>query len=203
MLDLSLQALGENLTFLKGNRFLQLLLIIASSCFLEDPARCVIGPLVGADVIEWWFAILGMTLGGMVGDLGLYLIGRLGTAVLIRRRWLNRARLVWIKQTFRHHAVKAMLLARYLPGTRGVTYISAGVARYPFPKAVLLLFLAAFSQAVLFTIFGHFLGEAILPWMQKPWFGWAVLAIIIFPILIVYQVASRKAEREGGRKPKV
>jgi len=74
-----------------------------------------VGLLVAAGHINWWLAFVSMTVGGMAGDIGLYVIGRYAVGLLIRRRWVDAARLVWMEGHFERHAAKTIVIARFLP----------------------------------------------------------------------------------------
>lgn len=153
---------------LSNNLWLQSLLIIVGTCFIEDAARCAVALLVSAGQVGWTLALASMTAGGMAGDIGLYLIGRYGTALLVRLRWIDRARLEWMVEYFQNHAVKTVLISRFLPGARAPAFCGAGVSRYPFPRYLLLLFVAAFAQALIFLKLGVYIGDKLLPPLRNP-----------------------------------
>jgi membrane protein DedA with SNARE-associated domain len=125
---------------LSAHVWLEALLVIIGTCFLEDVARCGVGLLVANGQIGWRLAFVSMTLGGVVGDLALYVIGRYASVFLYRHRWLDPLRLAWVKEQFRRHAFKAVMVARFTPGARTLVYCSAGIVRYPMPRFTFLPF---------------------------------------------------------------
>ncbi len=153
---------------LSNHLWLQSLLVVAGTCFLEDAGRCAVALLVAAGQIGWWLALASMTAGGMAGDIGLYLIGRYGTSFLVSQHWVDRARLEWMEEYFRNHAAKTVLVSRFLPGARTLAFCAAGIIRYPFPRYLLLLFITALTQALIFLKLGDFIGERILPYLRDP-----------------------------------
>ncbi len=183
---------------LSNHMWLQGLLIVIGTCFLEDAARCGVGLLVSAGHIRWDLAFFGMTLGGMVGDVGLYVLGRFASFFMFRRRWVDPSRFAWAETWFNRHAVKAIVIARFIPGVRMVTYIAAGTARYPMVRFLFWLFLAAAGQAVLFLQAFDFIGQTLLPYFH----GKKIKLIAIAAIVIVLLIANVYYLRRRARKNK-
>ena len=181
---------------LSNHLWLQGLLVAAGTCFLEDAARCGVGLLVAAGRLGWWLAFVSMMVGGMAGDLGLYLIGRYATLFLLRRRWVDAARLVWMENYFQNHAVKTVLISRFIPGARTVAYSAAGVIRYPLPRFMLLLFIAALVQTLLFLQLGVFIGDTILPYLEDTRTRAGLLAVIVLSGLLLHRVLTRRRKRK-------
>jgi len=136
-----------------------------------------------------------MTVGGMAGDVGLYLIGRYATAFLFRHRWVDPARLEWMEAYFQSHAVKTVFISRFLPGARTVTNTAAGAIKYPMPRFILLLFLAAVVQSMLFLQLGVFIGEKILPYLHEPWMRFALFGVTVLALLLAHQAFVRRRKR--------
>jgi membrane protein DedA with SNARE-associated domain len=172
--------------------WLQGLLVAVGTCFLEDAARCGVGLLVAAGQINWWVAFVSMTIGGMAGDIGLYLIGRYATLFLIRRRWVDAARLAWMETYFERQAVKTVLIARFLPGARTLAYVSAGAIKYPMPRLLLLLLIASLAQSALFIQLGVFIGQRILPYLEDPRLRVAVFSAIVLLLVLTHHVLTRR-----------
>lgn len=165
------------------NLWLQGVLIILATCFIEDAARCWVAMIVAHGGIEWWFALGTMTLGGMAGDIGLYLMGRYATLFIIRRRWIDAERLTWVEERFRHHGAKAVFFSRFIPGSRTFCFIAAGAVRYPAPRLLLVDALAAACQALLFLKAVGFISERILPYLEDTRLKvgvFGIIAILLF-----------------------
>jgi membrane protein DedA with SNARE-associated domain len=180
---------------LSDRLWLQGLLVAAGTCFLEDAARCGVGLLVAAGHMGWWVAFVGMFIGGISGDVGLYLAGRYATQFLINRRWIDPARLTWMESYFRDHAVKTVFVSRFLPGARMLAFSVAGVVRYPFPRFLLVLGLASAAQAVLFLKLSAFIGEQILPYLKNPRTGLPAIAMVVLVGILVHQALARRRKR--------
>ena len=184
---------------LSNHLWLQSLLVVAGTCFLEDAARCGVGLLVASGHIGWWLALSSMTVGGMAGDIGLYLIGRYATSFLVRQRWVDLARLTWMEDYFKNHAVKTVFLSRFLPGARTITFSAAGVIRYPFGRFLLLLFVAAIVQALIFLKLGALIGEKILPYLRDPFMRTGIVAVILLVGLALHLAISRSRRRKQSK----
>jgi len=180
---------------LSGHLWLQGLLVAAGTCFLEDAARCGVGLLVATGHMGAWVALLGMFFGGLSGDLGLYLIGRYATQFLLSRRWMDAARLTRVKELFACHAVKTVLLSRFLPGARTVVYSAAGVARYPFPRFLALLSVASLVQALLFLWLGAFIGDHVLPYLRHPYLRVALIGVVVLIGFLTHRALARRRVR--------
>lgn len=179
-----------------ANRWLLGLLIATGTCFLEDAARGGVALLVVSGQITWQIALSGMIVGAMAGDLGLYLIGRYATDFLVKRGWLNPERLDWIDSYFNNHAIKTIILSRFLAGSRTIAFCGAGVTRYPLPRFILLLFISGGTQALLFLWLGRLLGERLMPYLQEPKvLAGSVLAGVIIGALIYWYLAKRRNTR--------
>lgn len=185
---------------LSNHLWLQSLLVVAGTCFLEDAGRCAVALLVAAGQIGWWLALASMTAGGMAGDIGLYLIGRYGTSLLVSQRWVDRAQLEWMEEYFQNHAAKTVLASRFLPGARTLAFCAAGIIRYPFPRYLLLLFITALAQAFIFLKLGDFIGDRILPYLRDPLNRAAiVIGLILAGVLMHLGISCLK--RRARRKP--
>ena len=184
---------------LSNDLWLQGLLIAAGTCFIEDPARCGIGLLVAAGHINWWLAFVTMTIGGMAGDIGLYVIGRYATQFLISRRWVDAARLVWMQTHFERHAFKTVMIARFIPGARTVAYVSAGAVRYPMPRFTLMLLVAAMVQSLIFLQISEFIAEEILPYLRDTRLRLGVFALVVLLLLLGHRILSRRQKKRLAR----
>lgn len=177
---------------ISNNYLLQGFMIAAGSCFIEDPARCVVALLVANKDVNWMLALVSMTIGGMAGDLGLYLIGRYAAGLILRHRMVTYSKLVWIKSFFKNHAVKTLFVSRFIPGSRLLTFSAAGMVRYPIWKLFIIIFAAAISQAYIFLKFGDLIGDTVLPYLTSPWLKYGVF---VFSIALLYFTFSFMGSR--------
>ena len=170
---------------------------MAGTCFLEDAARVGVGLLVADGDIGWWMAFFSMTFGGIVGDVGLYVIGRYATLFLFRRRWVDPARLTWMENYYKRNAVKAVMIARFIPGARTLSYVTAGAIRFPLPRFLLLLFLAAMVQSFIFIKVAGFIAEEMMPYLRDRRLQAAVFGTIVLALVLTHHLLTRRNKRKG------
>ncbi|MFA7172074.1 MAG: VTT domain-containing protein [Kiritimatiellia bacterium] len=188
MTDASFFGLYEHLT---GNPWLLGLIITLGVCFLEDPGRCVVGLLVATGDISWWLAFTAMIAGSLLGDFGLYLIGRYAIIFCINLRWINAERVEQMQGYFSQHAIKALVAARFLPGARTFAYITAGVTHYGIIKFLVILTGAAVAQALIFLYATGLIGERFLIYLENKNMRWAAVGMILAVIIAVHFVIKK------------
>ena len=106
-------------------------MLAAATLVSEDGATLAAGALVAAKRLPAAWAIGSVALGIWTGDLGLFAIGRLARRASIVARWVDRR---WSAEEVRamegrlnRSAPTAILGSRFLPGTRVVLYVAAGL----------------------------------------------------------------------------
>lgn len=101
--------------------------------------------------------------GILVGDSFIYLAGRrIGTKVGQHgffHRLVTPEKRARVEGLFHKHGEKIVMIARFLPGVRAVTYFSAGSARMKYWKFILWDGLAALLSAPLFVYLGFRFGD--------------------------------------------
>jgi membrane protein DedA with SNARE-associated domain len=101
------------------------------------------------------------TLGAFIGDHVSYQIGRrAGTAVLRRAgRGDRRRRAVdWATDALSHRGGLLLVVARYIPGGRTATTLTAGAVGYPLRQFAIFDVIAAVTWSVYATMIGYFGG---------------------------------------------
>lgn len=188
MTDAAFSGLCEHLA---GNPWLLGLILTAGVCFLEDPGRCVVGLLVATGDLNWWFAFSTMIIGSLVGDVGLYLIGRYAMVLCVNRRWINIERVEQMQGYFSLHAIKTLVAARFLPGARTFAFITAGVTHYGLIRFMVVLTGAAVVQALIFLYATQFIGERFLVYLENKNMRWAAV-VVIFAMILAMHFAIKK-----------
>jgi membrane protein DedA with SNARE-associated domain len=105
------------------------------------------GVLAREGVVRWWLMLPVCVIGVLSGDVALYWIGRhWGERVLAWRpvRWvLTVEREKALMAAYRQHGVKIVFTARHVMGLRAAAFLTAGIARVPFGKFLLVDLAAA------------------------------------------------------------
>jgi membrane protein DedA with SNARE-associated domain len=107
--------------------------------------------------------------GILAGDTLIYVVGRrVGTRVGTRPGFFARIvtpeKRARVEQLFAIHGQKIVMVARFLPGVRAVTYFTAGSARMPYLRFILWDGLAALVSAPVFVYLGFHFGDK-LDWL--------------------------------------
>lgn len=107
------------------------LTLAAATLVSEDGATLTAGALVAARTIDAEWAIAAVALGIWAGDLGLFAIGRFARRIPAVAGWVNRR---WSIEAVRsmesrlaRGAPVAIFGSRFMPGTRVLLYVAAGL----------------------------------------------------------------------------
>lgn len=117
--------------------------------------------------MSFWLAVLVGTLGGTLGSLPLYYMGktlgekRLKTLADKYGAWLTLSGedIANAKKWFDKHGGLAVFACRMVPGVRSLIAIPAGIAQMPMLPFLLLTFAGSFLWMLFLTTLGYFLGE--------------------------------------------
>ena len=108
----------------------------------EEVPIVLAGVLSRAGIFRWWIALLACFTGVVAGDTVLYWAGRhWGERVLewrAVRYVLTREREARLLRAYRAHGVKILFGARHVMGLRAAAFLTAGIARLPFGKFLLV-----------------------------------------------------------------
>ncbi len=100
------------------------------------------GALAHEGYMRWWVALPVCLAGVLSGDSVLYWVGyHWGERILewsIVRRALTPTREHVLMDAYRRHAAKTIFTARHLMGLRAAAFLTAGIARVPFWKFILV-----------------------------------------------------------------
>ena len=173
------------------NIWLQGAIIAVAVCFLEDGARCAVGLLVAAGRVNWWWSVIWMMIGSIAGDIGLYLIGRYLLSFCVEWGWIKIERIEKMKAYFGCHVIKALFLARFVPGVRTVVFLAAGGLRYRFLKFLIILSCITFLQILIFLYATEFIGESVAVYLADKRLRWMVAGFVVLLIMVVHFVVSR------------
>jgi membrane protein DedA with SNARE-associated domain len=100
------------------------------------------GVLAHEGVVRWWLMLPVCMVGVLSGDIVLYWVGHhWGERVLawrIVRYVLSEQREEALKAAYRRHGVKVILTARHVMGLRAAAFLTAGIARIPFGRFLIV-----------------------------------------------------------------
>jgi membrane protein DedA with SNARE-associated domain len=186
-------------------------LVAAATLVSEDLACIAVGLLVAAERLDPVAGVLGCLAGIYLGDLGLWLAGRVAGHRLARLPWLSQrlepARLAEARAWLERRGARAIVASRFLPGTRVALYVGAGMLGLR-PSTFATWTLAAVLVWVPAVVFATaWLGETAAR-VLRAWLGlgWLVGPLVAGAWILVAHVrgrarsaASAGDERPGGR----
>lgn len=176
-------------------RAILLALVLLGTLLSEDLALVTAGLMVAHGRVDFASAAAAGYAGVLLGDLGLYALGR-----WFGRRALGRAPWSWIlrehdvedaRHWYRRRGSLAVFVGRFLPGARVATYFVAGLARARLGVFAGTLAVAAAIWVPLLVGFAALTGDAAgaffrrlsMQWLPAGLFG-ALLVVAIVRVLI-------------------
>lgn len=129
----------------------------------EDISLILGGFLAHQGAVDLAYMIVVGFVGILVGDSLIFFAGRrLGTQALNRFGFLSRivtpCKRSQVERLFVKHGEKIVMLARFLPGVRAVTYFTAGSAGMSYARFLVFDGIAAMASAPLFVLLGFRFG---------------------------------------------
>jgi membrane protein DedA with SNARE-associated domain len=171
------------------------LAVIAAGTLVSEDLTCITsGLLIRDGRLSVLTGLAGCLLGIYVGDLGLWLLGRLFGKGLLRWRWLRHRlparRLERLGPWLDRRGWAALLAARFLPGTRLPLYLTAGAGGQTFAAFALWTGLAALLWTPLVVLSVALFGEAVVrPFLDVFGPGWLALLSAVTAVFLTLRTA--------------
>jgi len=165
--------------------YLLLFLIAVSTLISEDLASITAGLMAARGTIGFDEALIAAFAGILLGDILLYLSGRLlGRRIVMMRpfSWFISARKLergaaW----FEHKGGKVIIASRFIPGSRLPTYVAAGMLKAPFWKFLGYFLIATIFWTPFIVGLSTLLGQQILDFwfVYESYALWVLLGMIV------------------------
>jgi len=158
--------------------------IVLGTFILEDAATVLAAMQVQADALPLWVGLISLYIGIVLGDIGLYGLGRLAAAVPWARRLIpGQQRQGDGRRWLQIHVFKVVFISRFLPGARLPTYTACGFFGASFPRFALATTLATliWTSALFYVSLrvGHVLMKYLGVWRWAGAFGFAVVVVLL------------------------
>ncbi len=172
-----------------ASRLAQALAIILGTFILEDAATVLAAMRADDGGIPIWLALSALYVGVVVGDLGLYGLGRLSA----RSRWIARFvppdRSQALGMWLRGRVFKVVLVSRFLPGMRLPAYTACGFLRADFGRFAAAAIIATLAWTTLLFGVSLRLGQVLIDHFGA--WRWAGAAGFALTLLVVGRLAAR------------
>lgn len=171
-----------------------MVLIALSTLISEDMACIGAGILVSQGGISVLPASIACFCGIYLGDITIYLMGRLFGEILIRKRpfrWFISLEAVESSEIwFRNQGSLVLLASRFMPGTRVPVYFAAGVLKSPFWLISLILAGAAILWVPFLIYLSCVVGDQMLGFFEQyeQRAIWGVVAVFALIFLITHKL---------------
>jgi membrane protein DedA with SNARE-associated domain len=104
-----------------------------------------------------------------------------------------------VERLFARHGEKIVMVARFLPGVRAVTYFTAGSARMKYLRFILWDGLAALGSAPLFVYLGYHFGDELERLVRAIRRGETAVIIVVVAALVALIVIKRRRNRAARK----
>ena len=164
----------------------------------SDTTVLVVGVLVAPDPIRLFLLIVVAAAGAFAGDCLGYVVGGRSGRMLKRLTGDDRGRrrYRWVLMQLRTHGTLLILLARYVPGGRVATMLTAGALTYPRRKFLVTEGIATVLWAVFFALLGYAGGAS---YQEHPAMGMLLAFAIGIGLAVLVEVGRRIVMRGRAR----
>lgn len=159
--------------------------------FPSETAAIAAGVLAGAGDLSIAFVIAAAATGAFIGDNSSYAVGRTAGQTATRPLFRGRkgqARRLWAERTLDRRGGYLIVVARFIPGGRTVTTLTAGVTRMRWPRFVGFAGVAAVLWASFAAGSGYVGGKAF---ENDPLLGLGAAFAVVAAVTLVVEVARR------------
>ena len=160
--------------------FLQAVAIILGTFVLEDAATVLAAMQVQDGKINWLVALAALYVGIVLGDFGLYGIGRLAARIPVIRRLLPDSRRIHGRAWIEQRVFRVVFVSRFIPGARLPTYTTCGYLRASFSRFAVAAILATSVWTTFLFVLSRHVGQFLIANLGTwRWVGAVVFAIVI------------------------
>lgn len=170
----------------------------------EDIPLVMGGVLVHRGQANLYVMIAVGYLGIIIGDSIMFSLGRRfeGRVPGLLKRIITSERRQRVEELFKKHGEKIVMIARFLPGVRTVTYFTAGSVGMSYVRFAIYDSIAALASAPIFVVLGYYFGADIDSLLERIAHGERNVIIALVVIVIVGVLISRWRARNNAPPPK-
>jgi membrane protein DedA with SNARE-associated domain len=172
-----------------GNPLLEATTIIIGTFILEDAATLLAAMQVASGAVSLPVALGALYAGIVLGDLGLYGLGRLSARHPWAQRLVPRHRRDIGQDWVTQRLIWVVLVSRFTPGLRLPTYTSCGFLRVPFWRFALAAMVATLAWTTLLFFVSLKLGALMLHYLGP--YRWVGMAVLLVVLILAGRAAAR------------
>ena len=176
-----------------ANPLLQAGAIILGTFILEDAATVLAALRVTDGNISGPLALAALYVGIVLGDLGLYGLGRAAACHPWARRYLDMERLEQARRWVGGRLVATVMSARFLPGARLPTYTACGFLGVALDRFAIGVVAATLIWTTLLFGAGLAFGDLVL--LRLGGWRWPAAGLFILAIVLIGRGVARWRER--------
>jgi membrane protein DedA with SNARE-associated domain len=166
-----------------GGPYILFLTIALGVIFLEDTTVVVVGVLTADALVPIPLALASLYTGIVVGDIGLYWIGRFASTHPRLANYVNHGFISPFRTWLQTRFVLTVFSARFIPGARVPTYIACGFFRMPFPTFITATVGAMTLWTTTLFSLSYWFGNVTAQWMGPA--RWGVAIVILLGLLFL------------------
>lgn len=178
MLSLSISGLFKSVG---AHPLLQALAIILGTFVLEDAATVLAAMQVQDGKIAWMVALCALYVGIILGDLGLYGLGRLAACWAWARNLIPQERRSHGRDWIERRVFRVVFVSRFVPGARLPTYTTCGYLHASFSRFAAAAILATSIWTTLLFVLSRHVGQFLISHFG----AWRWIGAIVFAVVIV------------------
>lgn len=172
---------------------LQVLLIALATFVLEDAATVLAAIDAAEGGVPVPLALGALYSGVVIGDIGLYTLGRLSSRIRLLERFVPRSRRLLGREWLDGRVFSVVFVSRFIPGARLPTYTACGFLRADLRQFIMAAVVATLIwTTMLFEVARH-LGGFLLPYLGA--WRWAGAVGFVLVIILIGRTAVRMREQ--------
>ncbi|MDP2665368.1 MAG: VTT domain-containing protein [bacterium] len=182
--------------------FLSLVIVLCAS-ILEDLTAIIVGVLAADGIVPVSIAFFSLYAGIMLGDVGLYWLGRLARTHPRLARFVEHDFVASLRAWLEGRYVLTVFSARFIPGSRLPTYTASGFFHFPFSTfALTAVGAVAIWTTFLFTV-SYWFGSFTSGWLVHARWGIAAAFLLIILVIGRHNFLAYRARKNGSDTPLV
>jgi len=175
-----------------------ILLLTKYGYFILFPLAAIEGPIVtiiagflsSLGIMNVFIAYAVVMAGDVVGDSGLYWVGRSGSALFSRYFEKRHEKIERVKDYFKVHERKAIALSKLFYGIGITGLLAAGSLKVPYKRYITICFFTTAAQSVALIVIGALFGHAYI--QLNRYLNYYAAATIVVGLIIIFIVAFKK-----------